>query len=56
VKSQHALKIHQSLARQGILTRLFKLPGSLRFGLPGNEKQWEQLEQSLSLLPNNIQK
>jgi cobalamin biosynthetic protein CobC len=48
VKNQHALQIHESLAQQGILTRLFKQPKSLRFGLPGNEQQWDYLEKILS--------
>ncbi|HEY0800654.1 MAG TPA: hypothetical protein VGD54_07410, partial [Steroidobacteraceae bacterium] len=37
VLSSHALPIHEALARDGILTRLFETPASLRFGLPRHE-------------------
>lgn len=47
-----ALMIHESLAAKGILTRYFlaDVTGSpsLRFGLPGNEQQWQQLDNALS--------
>jgi len=33
--------------QQGILTRLFGDPASLRFGLPGNEQAWLRLETAL---------
>lgn len=39
--------IHDRLARQGILLRLFTNPASLRFGLPANETQWRQLQAAL---------
>jgi cobalamin biosynthetic protein CobC len=42
-----AASIHQSLARRGILTRLFKHPHSLRFGLPGREADWCRLQAAL---------
>ena len=32
--------VHEQLARQGILTRLFDQPASLRFGLPRDGAQW----------------
>lgn len=35
------------LGRQGILVRRFDRPGSLRFGLPGQEHEWKRLEQAL---------
>lgn len=38
---------HQQLAQQGIFTRLFKNPISLRFGLPKNEADWQRLAQAL---------
>ncbi len=50
VRHSHAHQIHQYLAQQGILTRLFKEPSSLRFGLPKNEKQFLFLEKILSNL------
>jgi cobalamin biosynthetic protein CobC len=40
VCSPRAHAIHEALARQGILTRLFTEPPSLRFGLPGDENDW----------------
>ena len=48
VRLSHAKEVHEKLARQGILTRLFQDPPSLRFGLPGNEAEWERLESALS--------
>jgi len=45
VRTANAPLIYDTLARQGILVRLFKQPQSLRFGLPSDE--WERLEQAL---------
>ena len=42
-----AANIHEQLARQGILTRLFDAPHSLRFGLPRDEAQWARLAEAL---------
>lgn len=42
-----AAERHESLARQGILARLFDDPPGLRFGLPGSEPAWARLEQAL---------
>lgn len=42
-----AATLHRQFAERAILTRLFAQPNSLRFGLPGNESQWQQLEQAL---------
>ena len=42
----HAEALHQALAAQRVWTRV--LPGALRFGLPGEEAQWQQLAQSLA--------
>ncbi|MCL5043453.1 MAG: threonine-phosphate decarboxylase CobD [Gammaproteobacteria bacterium] len=42
-----AADLHQALAGQGILTRLFSQPAALRIGLPGNETGWTRLEQAL---------
>jgi Histidinol-phosphate/aromatic aminotransferase and cobyric acid decarboxylase len=54
VKTPEAAGIHQALASQGILTRLFTptytsgtYPLSLRFGLPSSEEQWLRLERGL---------
>ena len=43
VKTPDAKLWHQKLAKQGILTRLFTEPSSLRFGLPRDEEQWQKL-------------
>lgn len=48
VPTPHATALHQQLARQGILIRLFTEPASLRFGLPGDESGWTRLGQSLA--------
>ncbi len=50
IKTPDAPAIHEQLARQAILTRLFENPASLRFGLPANEAQWTRLEQALAAL------
>jgi len=47
VATPHAAHVHEALARQGVLTRLFTDPASLRFGLPANEAQWQRLESAL---------
>lgn len=46
---QHARAeaVHVALARQGILTRLFETPASLRFGLPGDEVALRRLDDAL---------
>ncbi len=53
LKTPLAASIHQQLAAQGILTRLFTEPSSLRFGLPANETQWQRLELALMQLSYN---
>jgi len=40
--------LHEHLARQAILTRLFPALGALRFGLPGAEAGWQRLDQGLA--------
>ncbi len=47
VKTEQAADIHHFLASQGVLTRLFTHPSSLRFGLPANNSQWLLLESLL---------
>ena len=43
-----AVAIHDALARQGVLTRLFTdSPCGLRFGLPGSEEEWQRLAAAL---------
>ncbi|MBD9354442.1 threonine-phosphate decarboxylase CobD [Methylomonas albis] len=48
VKCEQADNLHDLLARQGILTRLFQEPASLRFGLPKDESAWQRLAQALT--------
>ena len=48
VRTSDAERLWDQLARQGILTRLFEAPPSLRFGLPGSESDWERLEAALA--------
>lgn len=47
VKCERALAIWDGLAQKGILVRCFDSPLGLRFGLPGAEAEWQQLEQAL---------
>jgi L-threonine-O-3-phosphate decarboxylase len=42
-----ALRIHRGLAQQGILTRLFETPASLRFGLPPDDTAFARLDKAL---------
>jgi cobalamin biosynthetic protein CobC len=44
-----AAVLHEFLAGNGILTRLFDNPRSLRFGLPPDEPGWLRLEQALQV-------
>jgi cobalamin biosynthetic protein CobC len=50
VITPEAERLHTQLAQQGILTRLFRTPSSLRFGLPGEEGDWQRLESALQSL------
>ncbi|NEX19668.1 threonine-phosphate decarboxylase [Thiorhodococcus mannitoliphagus] len=50
VQTGRAESIHKALAAQGILTRLFAAPSSLRFGLPGDASGWGRLEHALRCL------
>ena len=48
LKTDTAVILHDLLAQQGILTRLFTTPASLRFGLPKDELAWQRLTQALA--------
>jgi cobalamin biosynthetic protein CobC len=48
VLTPRAMEIAETLARQGILVRRFDEPSALRFGLPGEESEWERLAAALS--------
>lgn len=47
VCTTRAAALHDALARQGILTRLWQEPASLRFGLPGVASEWDRLKTAL---------
>lgn len=58
-KHAKAKEIYEACAEKGILIRLFEKQGktslqSLRFGLPANEKQWQQLGDVLTLLSDSL--
>lgn len=44
---EDAANVHKQLAQQGILTRLYDAPHSVRFGLPRDEAQWARLAEAL---------
>ena len=48
VRTADAAAWHERLAREGILTRLFSDPSSLRFGLPHHETDWARLAAALA--------
>jgi cobalamin biosynthesis protein CobC len=48
VRMPHAPALHESLARQGILTRYFESAPSVRFGLPATVKDWQRLASALN--------
>ena len=47
VPTAAATPIHEALAREGILTRLFDAPHGLRFGLAAQDAEWARLERAL---------
>jgi adenosylcobyric acid synthase len=49
VKVSNAAALHDALAQQAVLVRLFEEPASLRFGLPGDEAAWQRLDAALSV-------
>ena len=49
-----ARSLHEALARQGILTRLFTDPTGLRFGLPEEEAEWQRLEAALTAVQRAV--
>lgn len=54
VKTPRAQLLHVALARQGVLTRWFSDPESLRFGLPKDEQQWQRFEHVLGELESDL--
>ncbi|MBV1788462.1 threonine-phosphate decarboxylase CobD [Marinobacterium sp. D7] len=47
IPTERAESIQQRLAMRAVLVRCFNDPPGLRFGLPGSEAQWRQLEHAL---------
>jgi cobalamin biosynthetic protein CobC len=47
VPTADAAAIHEMLAREGILTRLFDAPSGLRFGLVAHDTEWARLGRAL---------
>ena len=47
IADTRAVQLHDALARQGIWTRFFADPASVRFGLPATENKWTRLETGL---------
>jgi len=47
-RNDRAGEVHRALATQGILTRLFDHPHSIRFGLPGNDAAFVRLDAALA--------
>lgn len=48
VPSDNARAIADDLAREGIFVRHFTHPAAVRFGLPGEEEQWQRLDRALT--------
>jgi len=53
IKTPKAPVIHQALAEQGVFTRLFEHPNSLRFGLAKTENDWQKLTLALANIAPN---
>ncbi|TBU82027.1 threonine-phosphate decarboxylase [Pseudomonas daroniae] len=49
IACERAALLHEFLACNGILTRLFERPASIRFGLPPDEEGWQRLDRALSV-------
>ncbi|SHN01052.1 threonine-phosphate decarboxylase CobD [Phytopseudomonas punonensis] len=49
IASEHAALLHEFLSCNGIFTRLFERPASIRFGLPPDEAGWQRLQRSLKV-------
>ena len=53
--TERAEVLHDFMARRGILLRLFAHNSSLRFGLPGDEADWQRLEQAFAAYDKETQ-
>ena len=54
VSHPNAHALHEALARQGIWTRYFDQPCSIRFGLPGLPQEWQRLEAALQQISQTL--
>ena len=50
IPTPRAQSVHEQLARNGILVRVFSAPSCLRFGLPGAPHEWDRLNAALARL------
>lgn len=50
-----AARLHEHLARQGILVRLFEHPPAVRLGLPADDAQWQRLTDALQAFPPSLE-
>ncbi|WP_434772305.1 threonine-phosphate decarboxylase CobD [Pseudomonas entomophila] len=55
VATPEAARLHDHLARQGILVRLFEHPAAVRLGLPADEAHWQRLADALHAFPPSLQ-
>lgn len=54
VQTERARAMSETLASLGILVRVFDRPSALRFGLPGDESDWDRLAHALPELAIHI--
>ncbi|MBA1195149.1 threonine-phosphate decarboxylase [Pseudomonas entomophila] len=55
VATPEAARLHDHLARQGILVRLFEHPAAVRLGLPAEDVHWQRLSEALHAFPPSIE-
>jgi len=56
IADPRAAQLHDALAKQGIWTRFFATPASVRFGLPSTESEWSRLESGLNQAIQSLHK
>ncbi len=54
VELSNATKCHQTLAKQGVFTRLCDEKDAIRFGLPHQEADWKKLETTLNQIKDTL--
>lgn len=54
VQHHKAALLAEYFRQQAILLREFSEPASLRFGLPANDRQWQNLEQAMQNIPTSL--